>query len=83
MDVGDGREDDGTAPLSEQTHGLEVGADMIRMTPIGRSSQVFFFRRDCRNRDRNVGARPSALSRDSAAKRRAVSMNTEKPQRPR
>ena len=45
MDVGDGREDDGTAPLSEQTHGLEVGADMIRMTPIGRSSQVFFFRR--------------------------------------
>ena len=45
MDFGDDREDDGTAPLSEKTNGLEADADMIRMTLIGRSTQVFFFRR--------------------------------------
>jgi hypothetical protein len=68
------------APLPESPRCDELDADMTRMTPMAAAARCSPSFARCRNRDRNAGARPIAMSHEMVTKKHNAAVNTEKPQ---
>ena len=51
---------DARASLPERARSCELDVDMTRMTPMAAAARCSFVFARCRDRDRNIGARPAA-----------------------